>query len=125
MRLVIIGIVVVIVPFFMLLLFKALVLLIPIFNPVACISAVDDVAQISVIPVLSSTAFLQWSETACRVPVRTLPVVRLVAPCFIIMDECRVNHGCCVQHRLEAFHVCINFFIVLWQVGCQLIDEHP
>jgi hypothetical protein len=65
MRLVIIGIVVVIVPFFMLLLFKALVLLIPVFNPVACISAADDVAQISVIPVLSSTAFLQWSETAC------------------------------------------------------------
>jgi hypothetical protein len=57
-RLVIIGIVVVIVPFFTLLLFKALTLLMLVFNPTACISAVDDVMQISIILVLSSTAFL-------------------------------------------------------------------
>jgi hypothetical protein len=64
-RLVIIGTIVVIVPFLVLLLFKALVLLMPIFNPVACISAVDDVAQISVIPVSPSIAFLRWSEIVC------------------------------------------------------------
>jgi hypothetical protein len=94
MRLVIIGTVVVIVPFFMLLLFKALALLTPVFNSVARIPTADDVMQISVIQVLSSAAFLQWSETACRVPVRTLPVVMLVTPCFIIMVEYQVNHGC-------------------------------
>jgi hypothetical protein len=53
MRLIIKGIVVVIVPFFMLLLFKALGLLTLVFNPTACISTVDDIA------------LLQWSETAC------------------------------------------------------------
>jgi hypothetical protein len=37
-RLVIIGTIVVIVPFFMLLLFKVLVLLMPVFNPSVCIS---------------------------------------------------------------------------------------
>jgi hypothetical protein len=57
-RLVIIGTVVVIVPFFMLLLFKALTLLTLDFNPAACISATDDIAQISVIPILPSVMFL-------------------------------------------------------------------
>jgi hypothetical protein len=57
-RLVIIGTIVVIVPFFMLLLFKALTLVMPVFNLAACISAANDVTQISIIPVLSSTAFL-------------------------------------------------------------------
>jgi hypothetical protein len=52
-RLVIIGTIVVIVPFFMLLLFKALTLVMPVFN-----LAANDVTQISIIPVLSSTAFL-------------------------------------------------------------------
>jgi hypothetical protein len=117
MRLVIKGTVVIIVPFFTLVLFEALVLLTLVFNPIMCISVVDDVAQISVIPVSSSAVFLRWSETTCRVPVLTLSVVKLMTPCFIIMVECRVNHGCCVRHRLEALHMCINFFIVLWQVG--------
>jgi hypothetical protein len=42
-RLIIIGTIVVIVPLVTLLLFKALALLAPIFDPVACIFAVDDV----------------------------------------------------------------------------------
>jgi hypothetical protein len=53
-RLVIIGIVVVIVPFFTSLLFKVFALLTPIFDPVACIYATDDVAQIFIISVSSS-----------------------------------------------------------------------
>jgi hypothetical protein len=113
-RLVIIETIVVIVPFFMLILFKALTLLTPVFNPTVCISIADDVVQILVIPVSSSATFVRWSETACHVPVRTLLVVRLVTPCFIIMVECQVHHGCCVQHCLKALHVCIEFFIILW-----------
>jgi hypothetical protein len=64
-RWVIIETIVVIVPFFTLLLFNALVLLTPIFDPATCISATDDVVQISVIPVSSSATFLRWSQTAC------------------------------------------------------------
>jgi hypothetical protein len=45
---------------------------------------------------------------------RTLTVVKLMAPCFVITVECRVNHDCCVQHGMEVLHVCVNFFIVLW-----------
>jgi hypothetical protein len=113
-RLVIIGTIVVIVPFFTLHLFKALALRTPIFYPALCISTADDVAQIFIIPVSSLAVFLWWSETACRVSLRTLSVVKLMTPCFIIMVEYLVNYGFCVKHRLEALHVCIDFFIVLW-----------
>jgi hypothetical protein len=114
MRLVVIGTIVVIVPFFTLPLFEVLVLLTSVFDPATCISTADDITQISVISVSSSAAFHQWSETAYRVPTRTLPVVKLMTPCFVVTVECQVNHGCCVQHRLKALHMCINFFIILW-----------
>jgi hypothetical protein len=113
-RLVIIGTILVIVLIYTLLLFNALMLLMPVFDPVSCIIATDEIVKILVIPVSSSAAFLRWSETDCQVPVRTPPVVKLVAPCFGITVEFRVNHGCCVQHRLEVLHVCINLFVVLW-----------
>jgi hypothetical protein len=54
-RLVMIGTIVIVIPFFTLLLFEALAVLFD--------STVDDVMQISIIPVPSSTVFLQWSET--------------------------------------------------------------
>jgi hypothetical protein len=60
-RLVIIKTIVVIVPFFTLLMFKALVLLTPIFDLATYISTVDDVMQILIILVSSSATFLQWS----------------------------------------------------------------
>jgi hypothetical protein len=63
-RLVIIVTILGIVLLFTSLLFKALTLLTPVFYPAACIFTVDDVAQVSVIPVLPSAAFLRWSETA-------------------------------------------------------------
>jgi hypothetical protein len=113
-RLVVIGIIVVIVSLFTPLLFKALVLLTLVFDLVASIIAADDITQMLVILVSPLVTFLRWSETASRVPVHTLLVVKLVTPCFLIMVKCRVNHSCYVQHRLEALHICINFFVVLW-----------
>jgi hypothetical protein len=65
-RFIIIGTIVIIVHFFTLLLFEALVLLMPVFDLAACISTVDVVAQFSVILVSSSAVFLLWSETTCR-----------------------------------------------------------
>jgi hypothetical protein len=64
-RLVIIGTIVIIVHFFTLLLFETLMPLTLVFDLAACISAIDDITQISVILFLSSVAFLRWSETAC------------------------------------------------------------
>jgi hypothetical protein len=58
-RLVVIGTIVVIVPFFTLLFFKKLTLLMLVFDLEACISAVDDISQISVIQASPSAAFLQ------------------------------------------------------------------
>jgi hypothetical protein len=105
-RLVVIGCIVVIVPFFALLLFNMLVLL-----------TSEDIVQISIIPVSLSAAFLQWRETASRVPVQTLSVVMIMTPCLIIKVECRVHHSCCVQHCLESLHMSSNLLIVFWQVG--------
>jgi hypothetical protein len=52
-------------------------------------------------------------------------VVKLMTPYFIVTVKDRVNHGCCIQHRLEALYMCIDFFIVFRQVGCELVNEHP
>jgi hypothetical protein len=112
-RLVVVETIVVIVPLVMLLLLKVLTLLMSVLNPTMRISDVDDVVQISVIPPSPSAVFHRWSETARRVPVRALPVVLLMNPCFAITVECRVDFGCCVKHRLEVLHKCINFFVVL------------
>jgi hypothetical protein len=71
-RLVIIGTIVVIVPFFMLLLFKALALLTSVFNSASCTSDADDVVQISIILVSSSVMFLRWSEITCDDATRKL-----------------------------------------------------
>jgi hypothetical protein len=49
MRLVIVRTIVIIIPFFTSLLFKALTLVTPVFNPTTCISAADDIAKILVI----------------------------------------------------------------------------
>jgi hypothetical protein len=120
-RLVIEGTIIVIVPLITSFLLNALTLLAPVVNPIVCISTTDDVAQISVIPILPSAVFLQLSETVDRVPTRTFSVVKIVTPYFTVTIEDRVNHGCCVQHRLEALYMRIDFFIV----GCELVDEHP
>jgi hypothetical protein len=69
--------------------------------------------------------FLRWSETIGHVLVQTLTVVKLVTLYFTVTVKDRVNHRCCVQHRLEALYMHIDFFIVFRQVGCELVDEHP
>jgi hypothetical protein len=91
-RLVVEGTIIVIVPLITSFLLNTLTLL----TPVVCISVVDDVAQISVIPILLSAVFLRWSETAGRVPTQTLSVVQLMIPYFAVTIEGRVNHGSCV-----------------------------
>jgi hypothetical protein len=39
-------------------------------------------------------------------------MVKLVTPdsVFVVVD--RVYHGCCVQHRLEALDMRVDFFII-------------
>jgi hypothetical protein len=123
-RLVIKGTIVVIVSLITPLLLDALTLQAPVVNLAMCISAVDDVAQVSVILITPSVVLLRWSETAGLVPMRTLSMVKLLAPYFTVTVENRVNHGCCVQHRLELLYMRIDFFIVFRKVGCELVNEH-
>jgi hypothetical protein len=124
-RLVIEGAIIVIVPLITSFLLNTLMLLVPVVNSITCISVADEVAQISVIPIPPSAAFLRWSEIDARVPAWTLSVVKLVTPYSTVMVMDWVHHSCCIQHRLEALYMCIDFFIVFRQVGYELVDEHP
>jgi hypothetical protein len=100
-RLVVEGTILVIVPLLTSFLLNALTLLAPVVNPVVCISVMDDIAQVTVMSILPMAALLRWSETTGRVPTRTLSVVKLMTPYFIITVEDWADHGCCVQHHLE------------------------
>jgi hypothetical protein len=61
-RLVIVGTVIIIVPLIALFLFHVLLLSVPIFDPIACISVVDDIAQVTVVPTMPSAVYLWWSD---------------------------------------------------------------
>jgi hypothetical protein len=62
-RLIVEGTIIIIVPFIASLSFNATSFLAPVFNQVGCISIVDDIAQVLVVPILFS-ATLHWgSET--------------------------------------------------------------
>jgi hypothetical protein len=63
-RLVAIGTIVVIVPFFALLLLKTLMLLMLIFDPATCISVVDDIVQVAVVSATPLDPLLWWSDAA-------------------------------------------------------------
>jgi hypothetical protein len=62
-RLVIEGTIIVIVPLISSFLLNALTLLVPVVNPVTCISTADDVTQILVILIPPLVMFLWWIET--------------------------------------------------------------
>jgi hypothetical protein len=107
------------------LLLDAFSLLAPVFDLAMCISIADDIVQVLVIPIMPLATLLWSSETAGRVPMWTLPVIKILTPVSIIAVVNRVHHGCCVQHRLEALYVRVDFLIVFWQMRCELVNEHP
>jgi hypothetical protein len=57
-RLVIVGTIIIIVPLIALFLFHALLLSVLIFDLIACISVVDDIAQVTVVQTMPSAVFL-------------------------------------------------------------------
>jgi hypothetical protein len=110
-RLVIVGTVVIIVPIITLFLFNALLLSAPILNPVACISTVDDIAQVVIVSPTPSVVLLWLSDATVQVPTMTLSVVKLVTPVSVFADVEALD-GCRVQHRLEALDMCLDFIII-------------
>jgi hypothetical protein len=67
-----------------------------VFNPVARISVVDDVAQVAVVSAMPSTALLWWSDVASRVPTGTTPMVTLVTPILALLVMNWICYDCCV-----------------------------
>jgi hypothetical protein len=97
-RLVIEGAIIIIVHLIVSFLFNTVSFLVATFDPDAGISVPDDVAQVTVIPVLPSAVFLQWSQTTSRVPSQTLSVVKIMTSHIATTLGNRVHHDCCVQH---------------------------
>jgi hypothetical protein len=95
-RLVIVGTTIIIVPLIALFLFHVLSLSTPIFDPITCISVATDVTQVTIVPTTPSVTLLRWSDAASWVPVRPLPVVKLVTPVSVFTVVDWVSHGCCV-----------------------------
>jgi hypothetical protein len=116
-RLVIERTIIVIVPLITSFLLNVLMLLVPAVNSIACISAADEVAQISIIPIPPSAAFLRWSEIDGRVPVRTLSMVKLVTTYSTVTVVDWVHHSCYIQHRLEAFTCALTSSLSLGKWG--------
>jgi hypothetical protein len=112
-RLVIVGTIIIIVPFITSLRLHALSLLASVFYLAMCISSVDDVAQVAVAPIMLLAALLWWSDATGQVPMRTLPVVKLMTPNYVFVVVDQVHLGCCVQHRLEALDMCVDFIIII------------
>jgi hypothetical protein len=56
-----------------------------VFNLAMCISATDDVVQVTVVSAMSSTVLLRWSDVAGQVPIGTPPVVIFVTPIFVLL----------------------------------------
>jgi hypothetical protein len=123
-RLVVEGTIIIIVPLVVSFPFDAVSFLEPNFDLSACISIVDDVVQVSIIPVSSVTTFLRWSETAGQVPTWTLTLVRVLTSYFVAPLKNLVHFGSCIQHCLDALNLRVDFFVVLRQVGCGLVDDH-
>jgi hypothetical protein len=92
-RLIVVGDIIVIVPFVVLLLLSALSISASAFNLVACISIADDVMQVTIMFVMPSGALLWWSDVAGRVPVRTLSVVILVTPIPVLLVADWICYG--------------------------------
>jgi hypothetical protein len=82
----------------MLFLLVALLLSALVFNQVACIPAMDDFAKVAVVSTMPSTALLQWSYAAGRVPTGTLPVVIFVNQ----LEPGLVEGGRCLIQRLRS-----------------------
>jgi hypothetical protein len=116
-RMVIIGTIMIIVPLDTLFLFHALFLSVPVFDPTACISAMDGVVQLMVVPTTPSDVLLQWSDDVGWVPVGTMPVVKLVTAVSILIVVDQIYHNCCLQHHMQALDMHVDFFIIFGQMG--------
>jgi hypothetical protein len=95
-RLVIVGAIIVIVPLIALLLLITHPISAPIFNPVACISAADDVSHVTVLSAMPSTMLLWGSDATGRVPMRRMPVVILVTQVLVLLVMDWIHYSCCV-----------------------------
>jgi hypothetical protein len=54
-----------------------------------------------------------------------LPVVTFMTPVSILLVMDWFRYGSRIQHLLKALNMRVDLFIIFWQVGGDLINEHP
>jgi hypothetical protein len=69
---------------------------VPVFNLTTCISTMDDIMQVTVVPGMPSAAPLRWTDAAGGVPMGTLPVVIFMTPVSILPVVDWIRYGCYV-----------------------------
>jgi hypothetical protein len=116
-RLVVVRTIIIIVPFIALFLLFMLPISALVFDSATSISDVDGITQVMVISIASSATFHPWSDAAGQVPMRTLLVVIIMTPIFVLVVIDWIRYRCCVQHRLEAVDVRIDFLVIFGEMG--------
>jgi hypothetical protein len=48
---------------------------------------------------------------------KTLPVVTVMTSVTVLLVVDQICYCCCVQHRLEPIDMCVDLFIILWEMG--------
>jgi RsiW-degrading membrane proteinase PrsW (M82 family) len=88
-----------------------------VFNSATCISVMDDVTQVAVVSFASSAMLLRWSNAAGRVPMRTITVVIIVTPVFVLLVIDSICYYCRIQHHLESLDVRVDLFVIFGEMG--------
>jgi hypothetical protein len=95
-RLVIVWTIIFVVPHIELLLLVTLPISAPGFNSATCISAVDDIVQVTIVSAMPSTVLLWWSNATVQVPTWTMPVATLVTLVLILLVMDWICYSCCI-----------------------------
>jgi hypothetical protein len=124
-RLVVVRTTIIIVPFLTLFLLLTLSISSLAFDSAVCITGVDDVVYITGVSVVSSDTLPMCSDAAGRVPTKTLPVVTVMTPVTALLVVDRILYHRHVQHCLEPLNMRIDLFIILGEMGGDLVDQDP
>jgi hypothetical protein len=56
---------------------------------------------------------------------KTFPVVTIMTPVTVLLVVDRIRYNRCVQHCLEPLTMDVDLFIVLGEMGGDLVEQHP
>jgi hypothetical protein len=91
------------------------------FYSAMCICGVDDIMLVVVVPVEYSALLRLGSDAAGWVPMKAFLVVTIMTPVSVLPVIDWIRYHCCNQRRLEPLDMCIDLFIILGEMGGDLM----